>query len=211
MELPREKLAKRGIHALTNEELLAILLRTGTKGKHVLTLAEEILQHFTPKNLNNIYQLTKIKGISTSKASIIIAAFELAKRFHEQNIITKELDSPEKVYEYLSPELKHLQEEVVLGLFMDSKLHLIKKEYISRGSTSHAILEPKKIFEKAIETKCHGFFLIHNHPSGDPSPSQEDKKLTQEIKQLSNLMRIQFLDHIIIGNSYYSFFENNNI
>lgn len=211
MEMPREKLVDRGTNALTNEELLAILLRTGTKGKPVLDLSKEILNKFTPKTLNNINQLTKIKGISTSKASIIIAAFEIAKRFHQQNLKQEIFDSPKKVYEYLSPELKHLQEERVIALFMDSKLQLIKKETISKGSISYSIIEPRKIFEKAIETKCHGFFLIHNHPSGDPTPSGEDIKATNEIKELSKYMKIQLLDHIIIGNDYYSFFDNNKL
>ena len=209
--MPREKLVNRGVNALTNEELLAILLRTGTKGKPVLDLSKEILNKFTPKTLNNIYQLTKINGISTSKASIIIAAFEIAKRFHQQNLRQEVFDSPKKVYDYLSPELKHLQEERVLALFMDSKLQLIKKETISKGSISYSIIEPRKIFEKAIETKCHGFFLIHNHPSGDPTPSGEDIKATNEIKELSKYMKIQLLDHIIIGNDYYSFFDNNKL
>lgn len=211
MEMPREKLVDRGTNALTNEELLAILLRTGTKGKPVLDLSKEILEKFTPKTLNNIQQLTKIKGVSTSKASIIIAAFEIAKRFHQQNLKQEIFDSPKKVYEYLSPELKHLQEERVIALFMDSKLQLIKKETISKGSISYSIIEPRKIFEKAIETKCHGFFLIHNHPSGDPTPSGEDIKATNEIKELSKYMKIQLLDHIIIGNDYYSFFDNNKL
>ena len=99
MEMPREKLVNRGTDALTNEELLAILLRTGTKGKHVLELSKEILEKFTPKNLNNIHQLTKIKGVSTSKASIIIATFEIAKRFHQQNLKQEVFDSSKKVYE----------------------------------------------------------------------------------------------------------------
>ncbi|MEC8220610.1 MAG: DNA repair protein RadC [Nanoarchaeota archaeon] len=211
MEMPREKLVDRGTNALTNEELLAILLRTGTKGKPVLDLSKEILEKFTPKTLNNIQQLTKIKGVSTSKASIIIAAFEIAKRFHQQNLKQEIFDSPKKVYEYLSPELKHLQEERVIALFMDSKLQLIKKETISKGSISYSIIEPRKIFEKVIETKCHGFFLIHNHPSGDPTPSGEDIKATHEIKELSKYMKVQLLDHIIIGNDYYSFFDNNKL
>lgn len=209
--MPREKLVDRGTNALTNEELLAILLRTGTKGKPVLDLSKEILEKFTPKTLNNIQQLTKIKGVSTSKASIIIAAFEIAKRFHQQNLKQEIFDSPKKVYEYLSPELKHLQEERVIALFMDSKLQLIKKETISKGSISYSIIEPRKIFEKVIETKCHGFFLIHNHPSGDPTPSGEDIKATHEIKELSKYMKVQLLDHIIIGNDYYSFFDNNKL
>jgi DNA repair protein RadC len=211
-ELPREKLFLKGPQSLVNFELLALLLRTGTKDKNVLELSREVMKKFSTREISQktFQELLSIKGISHAKASIIIAAFELSRRLSQQQEKIK-LDSSQGVFAYLKEEMVPLLEERVICLFVNAKMTLIKKEVISQGSLTFSFIEPRKVMQKALEYNAYAFFLIHNHPSGDPTPSQEDIRITKRIKEISNLMHVFFLDHIIIGETYYSFYDNDNL
>jgi DNA repair protein RadC len=212
-DLPREKLERLGPQSLTESELLALLLRTGIKGKNVLQLSKEILNEFSTRSVSQktFIELQKIKGISKGKASIIIAAFELSRRLSQKPEKKIAIGSSESVFNYLREEMGPLHEEIVVCLLVDTKMNLLKRVTISYGTLTYSHIEPRKIIQKVIEYNAFGFFLVHNHPSGDSNPSQNDRITTKKIKEIANLMHIAFLDHVIIGDSYYSFYDNDNL
>jgi len=215
-EMPREKLSKYGPEYLTDIELLAIILRVGIKGKNVLELSREILEYF---NINQVSrksyeELMSFEGIKNVKAGQIVALFELSRRLYSKN--KKNGDKKNKKNKLLSSldlynEVKYdfldLNEERVMIVLVNSKNNILKKEFINFGSINYSIIDIRKILKKVLLFDASGFFLIHNHPSGDSTPSQEDKNVTEKIKKVSSDIGIRFLDHIIIGDNYYSFFD----
>jgi len=207
-EQPREKLITKGPQNLTQIELLAILLRTGTKDKNVLELSREILNNFSIEMVSRktYEELIHFNGIKEAKASQIIAAFELARRLSqkEKNI---SFNSAKDVFNYVKDELNYQTKEYVYVLFVNTKNKLIKKEILNEGSLDYSIIDARLLIKKALDYNASGFFLIHNHPSGDPTPSGDDKKITQEIKEITCKLNIRFLDHIVVGETYFSFFE----
>jgi len=209
-EMPREKLINQGVEQLTNVELLAIILRTGTKEKNVLELSREILQryplHFVSRKL--YHELLKFRGISKAKATQIIATFELSRRLSQKRTLKNtKLSCSKEVYQYIGAELEHLHKERVVILLVNTKNTLIRKEILHEGSLSSSIIEPREIVKKVLDFNASGFFLIHNHPSGDSTPSKEDIEITKRIQKISTLLEVKFLDHIIIGSDYFSFFD----
>ena len=208
---PREKLIKHSVKVLKNSELIAILLRTGTKDKPVLKLSEEVLELLTNiRSLKNItvFDLLSIKGISNAKATTIIAAVELGSRIRESRINgnSDAIYSSSDVYDYLREDMEYLEQEHLVVLCLNIKGYIIKRETIYIGTTNAIPISVKEIFKSAIKINAHGIVLVHNHPSGDSTPSNADNKLTKKLKEAAELLAIQFIDHIMIGsNEFYSY------
>lgn len=210
-EMPREKLVKYGSHTLTSIELLALLLKTGTKEKNVLELSREILTVMSPHELLNssIESLSSIKGISTAKACEIIAAFELTKRIQEQVHFKESFSSSQEIYEYVKHSMQDKTHEEMRVLYLNVKNKLIKDEVIATGSIHFVHIDVRKVVKKALDAGASSIILIHNHPSGDVEESQADVEITTHIMQASELFHIKVLDHLIVGkNSYLSFYDS---
>ena len=210
-ELPREKLIHLGPESLSEVELLAILLRTGTKDKNVLDLSREILNSFSIELVSRktFDELLKFKGIKEAKACQIIAAFEFSRRMLNKKSLNKiSLSSSNEVYDFVKNDFLYLNLEKVMLVFVDTKNQVIKKEFIHEGSLNYSIIEPRKVIKKVLDVGASGFFLIHNHPSGIVLPSDDDIKVTLRLKDICLKMDIRFLDHIIVGDDFYSFFDN---
>ena len=207
---PREKAIKNGINALTNHELLAIILRSGSKDKSAIDIAKELLNDFKSLNelLNcNIHNLMKYKGIKKAKAIEILASIELAKRAsREKRENKKSIRGAIDVYEMLKDELMDEKQEKFIVLYLNIKLKIIKQETLFIGGECCSLIDTNLIFKHALEYGSRNIICIHNHPSGDPSPSQEDVSLTKKIREIANIVNIKFLDHIIISkDDYFSF------
>lgn len=211
-ERPRERFLKYPIASIQTHELLAIILRTGSKETSVIELAKILMYQFDNlKSLSNanISELVKIKGIGNSKAIEILAAFELGKRVSKESFNTNEkLHSPEEIYKYLKGELEMKSQEHFLALYLNTKGELIKKETLFIGSLNSSLIHPREIFKHAVLNSAAAIIICHNHPSGDPTPSKQDIDVTKLLHKNSVMMDIELLDHIIIGkDKYYSFKE----
>ncbi|HEY4665135.1 MAG TPA: DNA repair protein RadC [Comamonas sp.] len=206
--LPREKLLARGATALSDTELLAILLRTGMTGCSVLQLAQSLLDSFggLAGLLNaNIPDLLKIKGLGPAKRAEMLAVMELAKRATAQQLREREVfASPEAVKHYLQLQLGHRLHEVFAVLFLDSQNHLIAMEEMFRGSLSQTSVYPREVALRALHHHAASVILAHNHPSGSVHPSSADNRLTAHLKSALALLDVRVLDHIIVaqGASY---------
>lgn len=214
-ERPRERFIKYGKENLSNEDLISILLNNGTKNISVKALAENILSEINDiSNLKNITlnKLTSIKGIGSKKAITILSAIELGKRvYYDKNETKIKLDSAKKIYDYMKYDLFEKSQEYFYVLYLDTKKNLISKKLLFIGTINKSIVHPREIFKYAYILSAASIICVHNHPSGDTLPSKEDIVLTNNLKEISNLLGIQFIDHIIIGNNYYSFYENSDI
>ena len=218
--LPYERFLRFGPENLTESELLAIILRTGTKDASALELADQVLAltKHPRKGLLGLYDLTledlmKIKGIGQVKAIKLKSLAELSMRISCSRASRGlSFHHADKVADYYMEKLRHLNTESVYLLCLDTKAHLIHEEKISDGSVKMALISPREIFLKALEHKAVYILLLHNHPSGDPSPSSADYQITSDLAELGIKMDIPLLDHIIIGdNVYFSFKEANNL
>lgn len=208
---PRERMVANGPNALSDAELLAIILQKGTKNINVLDLSNKILKEFSLQKLHDITitQLKSVPGIGEAKALQIKAIFELNKRINKYKNTPKSLSKPKDVFLHMKETVKNLKQEHFYVISLDTKNQVIAEKLISIGSLNSAILHPREIFKEAIINSANSIILIHNHPSGDPSPSEEDITITEEITKASRIMRISILDHIIIGNEkYWSYKEN---
>ncbi len=208
--LPREKLLIYGEGTLEDKELLAIILRRGIKDKNVFELSQEILdkhKDFVGLQKLDLNELVEIKGIGKVAAINLKAALEMGKRFHLQKLKTtyQKIKSPEEVYN-ISQDMIYYEKEFVRVYLLDSKLNVIHSENISQGTANSSIAHPRDIFKSAIKFNAVSFILVHNHPSGDSSPSIQDIELTDKIKEAGKILGIKLNDHIIVGkNQYYSF------
>ena len=201
-ERPREKLLARGADALTNPELIAILLRTGRRGQNVVEVARELFdkyKSFAELSRCTPNELKKIKGIGPAKALELVAAFNLGKRFAAERLNQQKLDSPELIYELVGSEMRMLRTESLRVILLDTRYRLIRVETISTGSMNESIAHPREIFRPALTYSAYAVIVVHNHPSGDASPSQADHSLTRRLAEAAELMQIKLLDHIIIG------------
>lgn len=208
-EMPREKLVKHGPNTLTDVELLAILLRTGSKRKNVLELSREILTKFDTETMSrqSYEELLEFDGINIAKATLIVALFELSRRLKENPQKKLSFNNSCKIYDFVKDHFLHLKQEKVMILHLNSKNKLIKHEFISEGGLNQSLIDPKILFKKALIQNASGIILVHNHPSGDSTPSQEDITITQKIKNACQNLDIRFLDHLIIGDKYTSLFD----
>jgi DNA repair protein RadC len=202
-ERPRERLLKLGSEALSSQEVLALLLGRGTKGESVIVTAQKLLSKFgNLKNLASasVEELTQTKGIGPAKAAQIKAAFELAKRledsFDEASRIT--VKSPEGAIKAVKSQLKGRKKEHFMVLCLDTRNHLINTHKVSIGSLDCSIVHPREVFKEAISSCAASVIFVHNHPSGDPTPSEDDVKLTKRLVEASEIIGIEVLDHIIV-------------
>ncbi len=209
---PREKLILRGPQSLSDAELIAILLRTGTKGKSVIHLAQELVKNDNLALLasKSLESFTKSIGIGKDKAATLVAAFELARRikFSEKWYSKKKITSPEDLAEIFIPLLRDEIKEKFLIVCLNSSNQIIKYKIISIGNLNSSIVHPREVFKVAIENNSANIFLIHNHPSGNKEPSKEDINITKRLVEAGNIFDIKVLDHLIIaGDSYTSLTE----
>ena len=214
-ERPRERLLNDGVESLSNEELLSIIIKTGTKNISVKELSRNIL-----KELNNnndlkditINKLINIKGIGKVKAIEIIASIELGKRVYIQN--NKEevtLNNSSKIYEYFKNIFINEKQENFYAIYLNTKSKLISYKLLFKGTINTSCVHPREIFKYAFLESAYSVVVIHNHPSGDPTPSKMDDELTQVLFNIGKVMSLPILDHIIIGNNkYYSYYEEMN-
>ncbi|NLU10011.1 MAG: DNA repair protein RadC [Tepidanaerobacter acetatoxydans] len=205
-ERPRERLQKYGAQALSDAELLAVLIRTGTRSESALVLAQRILKGDIGKSGlayvvdSSIEELSKIKGIGAAKAVQIKAAVELGRRIASYNqrkqVVIK---SPLDVKDLLMEEMRFLEKEYFKTILLNVKNHVISVEDISIGSLNSSIVHPREVFKPAIRRSSASILLVHNHPSGDPTPSREDIEVTERLVEAGKILGINVLDHIIIG------------
>lgn len=199
---PREKLLKRGADALTDAELIAILLRTGVPGANAVDVAAQLLEQY--QSLNGlsrceVNEIKKIRGIGETKALHLVAAFQLGKRLARERLGQEKIDSPELIYALLSPEMRVLHKESLRIILLDTRYRLLRIQEISLGSLNESIAHPRDVFRPAIISSAYAVIVVHNHPSGDPSPSQADHSLTRRLAEAAELLQIKLLDHVIIG------------
>lgn len=215
-ERPRERLNKYGVEYLSNEELLSIILSSGVKNLSVKELSFNLLKEIKDiKKLNNITleELKRMKGIGNSKACIILSAVELGKRINTNvdNIDNIKFDNPEIIYEYYKNKLKDKKQEYFYTVYLDSSKKIIKEKLLFIGTINQSIVHPREVFKEAYLCDATSIICIHNHPSGNVLPSKEDISLTRRLKEIGLTFGVNIVDHIIIGNKYYSFYENGDI
>ena len=205
-ERPRERLLAYGPSSLNTYELLAIILRTGTKENSVIDVAKHFvndLNSLSDLKDKTIDEMIKVKGIGKTKAIILKASIELGRRINENRMDKIQITSPKIVFDLLNYDLRDLKQEVLIALYMDLKTNLIAKKEIFRGSLNQSLVHPREIFKYAVKYSAYQIILVHNHPSGDPRPSKQDIEMTKAIQKAGKMMQIHVLDHIIIGYDSY--------
>ncbi len=202
-ERPRERMLKEGAHALSNQELLAILLRSGTKQESVLQLSQKLIGRFEGLNLlkdATIDELTSVKGIGNAKAVEILASLELGKRVNQLKIEERYvIRSPEDGAKYVMDEMRFLSQEHFVCIYLNTKNQVLHKKTVFIGSLNASIVHPREVFKEAMRRSAASIICFHNHPSGDPNPSREDIDVTQRLTECGKIIGIDLLDHIIIG------------
>jgi len=210
---PRERLLKYGVGSLSNIELLALLIRSGTKKTSVIELAKKVLDYIDQiDDLKRITyeELLKIDGIKEAKATSIISAIELGNRLNsikhgKKQVITTHKD----VYFLIQNEIAHLEQEHFICIYLNTKSEVIKKETIFIGTINQTLIHPREIFKLAIKLLATSIILVHNHPTGDSNPSKADIIVTNKLIEISLIIGIEIINHIIIGkNEYYSIKDN---
>ena len=213
---PREKLAALGAGALSDSELIAILLRTGMVGANAIDVARQLLAEY--QSLGGlarctVAELAKIKGVGPAKAVQLAAAFGLASRLARETLVKQTLDTPELIHALLGAEMRALSRESLRIVLLDTQLQLMRIEEISNGSLNESVAHPREIFRPALIYAAYAIVVVHNHPSGNPAPSDADHRLTRRLAEAATLLQIRFFDHVIIGTGdngrrpYFSFRE----
>ncbi|WP_251942821.1 MULTISPECIES: RadC family protein [Staphylococcus] len=204
---PKERMLNHGASELSHAELLAILINTGRKGYSSLDIAHELLRSVSNlKELKSLSlnDLNQIKGVGVYKALTLKAAFELGERMHSGSVEEKvQINSPKDVANYMMAKMEHLKQEQLVVLFLDAKNVVFKQKIIFIGTLNSSIVHPREIFNEAIKQSSHSIILIHNHPSGEVTPSNEDIETTKRLIQCGAIIGIEILDHIIIGDHQY--------
>jgi DNA repair protein RadC len=215
-ERPREKLIHRGSHSLSDAELLAIILGSGTPEESAVQVAQRILKKVGDlKTLSEmgISELMEFPGIGPARAAQLKAALELARRYKE--VLSKSrarFSSSRMVFDYFGPEFCGKSQEEFWVIALDAKNRLVQAARITKGTLLGSLVHPREIFEVAIRNRAAGIIIFHNHPSGDPQPSMEDRKVTGQISEAGKLLGIPLLDHLIMGNeSYFSFKDSGTL
>jgi DNA repair protein RadC len=201
-ERPREKLLGRGAAALTDPELIAILLRTGLPGANAVEVARQLLERYgslSGLSRCTVKEIASIRGIGAAKAIQLVAAFGLGQRLANERLSRQRLDSPELVHDLVAAEMRTLHKESLRVILLDTRYHLLRMEEVSLGSVNESIAHPRDVFRPAVISSAYAVIVVHNHPSGDPSPSQSDHSLTRRLAEAAELLQIKLLDHIIIG------------
>jgi len=202
-ERPRERLAEKGSAALRDAELVAILLRTGLQGRSAIEVAQDLLTEFGTFNRlagASLQELQAIKGVGRDKAITLQAAFALAQRMAgELRRESPTLDTPERIADLLREEARHYSIESFQVVLLNTRRRLIGIERISQGTLDTILVHPREVFKPAIAANASAIVLVHNHPSGDPTPSEADIKVTRDLIRAGQLLKIDVLDHVILG------------
>ncbi|PYZ93954.1 hypothetical protein CR194_10730 [Salipaludibacillus keqinensis] len=202
-ERPRERLVRDGPQALSNQELIALLLGSGSKSESVIQLAARVIQHFDGLKLlkdASVKELMDIRGIGEAKAVQVKAALELGRRVQQFQAEDRYvIRSPEDVSQYMMEEMRHLNQEHFICLYLNTKNQVIHKQTIFIGSLNASIVHPREVFKEAFRYSAASIVCLHNHPSGDPAPSQEDIDVTKRLSESGKMLGIDLLDHVIIG------------
>jgi len=213
-ERPREKLQKKGADNLTDAELLALILRSGdhASDQSAIDLGRNIVQTFGDLRkvaVASFTELCSVNGVGPAKASSIMAALALASRVRSDRLENLErFTAPLQIFNHFHFRFRDRRREYFLTLLLDGKNRIIREEQISEGSLNQSIVHPREVFSPAVKESAAAVILIHNHPSGDPAPSREDREITRRLKEAGDIMGIRVLDHIIIGDgAYCSFVE----
>lgn len=213
-ERPREKIIRSGTTSLSNAELISVVIGSGSNQDSALTLAQRLLS-LDPRGLShlaaaNYEELCSLRGIGASKACQIMAVAELGKRIYSEKVPGRiKIAGPAEIAERMMIEMRHLTKEVFKVVLLDTKNQIVSVEEISIGSLNASIVHPREVFQPAVRKSANAVVLIHNHPSGHPEPSTEDKRVTERLVEVGQLMGIQVLDHIVIGDlTYFSFKEH---
>lgn len=216
-ERPRERFLRLGPSALSDVELLAILLGTGAPGMDALELARRLIARFDSLAglaRSQIGQLERERGIGPAKAIHLSASFELGSRLARERVSRERIDRPERVYDLLGAEMRALRVESLRVILLDTRYRLLRLQSVSTGSVNESIAHPREIFEPAILHGAYAMILAHNHPSGDPTPSEADRRLTRRLAEGAAILQIELLDHVILGApredgpGYFSFKES---
>ena len=214
--LPRERLAKEGVEALSNQELLAILLRTGTRQTSVFEIAQRVLSNLS--NLTDLKKMTlqelqSLSGIGRVKAIELQAMIELGHRIHKHETLEMEsILSSQKLAKKMQQELGHKKQEHLVALYLNTQNQIIHQQTIFIGSATRSIAEPREILHYAIKHMATSLILVHNHPSGAVAPSRNDDHVTKLVKEACDLMGIVLLDHLIVSHSkYFSYREKTDL
>lgn len=213
-ERPREKMIKLGAGTLSNAELVAAVIGSGTQDSSALTLAQRILA-MDAKGVSHLAaasfeELCRIRGIGRSKACQLMATAELGKRIYTDRAQTKvKIAGPAEIAQKMMIEMRHLKKEVFKVVMLDTKNQILAIEDVSVGSLNASIVHPREVFHHAIRKSANAVVLVHNHPSGHPEPSTEDQRVTERLVEVGHVIGIQVLDHIVIGDlKYFSFKEH---
>lgn len=201
-DLPREKMEKFGAASLSNAELIALFLSSGVVGRNVIQVAGDLLEKY-----GGLQELGRLpvseyknnKGIGSAKACKLAAAFELGSRLSREKIRNQPLDSPELIYEHFGYQLSNLPNENAIVVTVNSRMEHTSTTTVSIGTVNETTAHPREIMRPVISRNAFGFILIHNHPSGDPSPSRADHRITDGLVKAAEIMQIKFIDHVIIG------------
>ena len=214
--LPRERLTKEGVEALSNQELLAILLRTGTRQASVFEIAQKVLSNLsslTDLKKMTLQELQSLSGIGRVKAIELQAMIELGHRIHKHETLEMEsILSSQKLAKKMQQELGHKKQEHLVALYLNTQNQIIHQQTIFIGSATRSIAEPREILHYAIKHMATSLILVHNHPSGAVAPSRNDNHVTKLVKEACDLMGIVLLDHLIVSHSsYFSYREKTDL
>ena len=214
--LPRERLTQEGVEALSNQELLAILLRTGTRQASVFEIAQKVLSNLsslTDLKKMTLQELQSLSGIGRVKAIELQAMIELGHRIHKhENLEMESILSSQKLAKKMQQELGHKKQEHLVALYLNTQNQIIHQQTIFIGSATRSIAEPREILHYAIKHMATSLILVHNHPSGAVAPSRNDDHVTKLVKEACDLMGIVLLDHLIVSHSsYFSYREKTDL
>ncbi|PLW80257.1 hypothetical protein C0585_03840 [Candidatus Woesearchaeota archaeon] len=198
---PRERFKRFGSSNLSDAELLALILQKGSKSENVVDMSNRLLSAFPDLSKMSMTELMKINGVGEAKAMQILALFEFSKR-HSFSKASRIIKSPRDVFEY-NKHLSELDKEHFVVLMLDTKNNIIKDEVVSIGTLNTTIVHPREIFKNSIKESANSIILVHNHPSGDPNPSEEDLEITKRLIEAGEMLDIKVLDHVIIGKEDY--------
>ena len=208
---PRERFVRSGAASLSSAELLALILKTGTKGKNILETCNDLLARHGLERLGNLSrnELQETEGIGPAKAMQIMAVFELQKRVLHRRSTNRKVRSARDVYEYMAGRLPDETKEHLFLLHLNTKNQIIRHDLVSVGTLNASLIHPREIYKAAIRESANAIILVHNHPSGDVEPSNADKRVTGILKEAGSILQIEMLDHVIVGReTFFSFREH---
>ncbi|MFT4309342.1 MAG: RadC family protein [Candidatus Woesearchaeota archaeon] len=208
---PREKLLREGVMSLSDTELLSIIINNGTRRENAVQIADKLISKYGLNRLSNlsVKELKDVEGIGSAKACQIIALLEFNKRYAVRKNKSRRISCSRDVYEHCSPRMSEHDKEYFIALLLDTKNKIIREETISIGTLNSSLVHPREVFKNAIKESANSIILVHNHPSGDPEPSEEDIEITRILMRAGELLNIKVLDHVIIGKEgYYSFSDS---